>query len=101
MIKKNELVIPKNYAKIFEQLKTDIHQTQLKAALSVTKELTMLYWRTGKALLKRSSKEDWGAKTLERLANDLLAEFPDVKGFSLRNLQYMRKFAGSYPDENY
>ncbi len=101
MVKKNELAIPKSYAKVFEQLKADIQQTQLKAALSVTKELTMLYWRTGKVLLKRSSKEGWGAKTLERLANDLLAEFPDVKGFSLRNLQYMRKFADSYPDENY
>ena len=82
------------------QLKADIQQTQLKAALSVTKELTMLYWRIGKALLKKSSQEGWGAKTLERLANDLLTEFPDSKGFSLRNLQYMRKFAESYTSEN-
>lgn len=101
MVKKNELAIPKSYTEVFEQLKADIQQTQLKAALSVTEKLTMLYWRIGKVLLKKSSKEGWGAKTLERLASDLLAEFPDVKGFSLRNLQYMRKFADSCPDENY
>jgi hypothetical protein len=79
MPKKNESIVPKSYSKVLEQLKTDIQQTQLKAALSVTKELTMLYWRTGKTLSQWSSEEKWGAKTLERLANDLMEEFPDVK----------------------
>ena len=101
MVKKTNLLIPKSYTKVFQQLKADILQTQLRAALSVTKELTMLYWRIGKVLIKSSSIEGWGAKTLEKLASDLLGEFPDVKGFSLRNLQYMRKFSDSYPDENY
>lgn len=101
MAKKNNLGIPENYTKVFERLKADIQQTQLKAALAVTKELIMLYWRTGKVLLEMSVKGGWGAKTLERLTNDLEGEFPDVKGFSLRNLQYMRKFATSYPDPNY
>jgi len=101
MINRAIIAVPGSYVKVFEQLKADIQQTQLMAALSVTKELTMLYWRIGKVLLNKSSKEEWGAKTLERLANDLLTEFPDVKGFSLRNLQYMRKFANSYANENY
>ena len=100
MAKRTKAVIPKDYAKILERVKTDIQQTQLKAALSVTKELTMLYWRIGNALLKKTSREEWGAKVLERLAADLLAMFPDMKGFSTRNLQYMRKFSLSYPDAN-
>lgn len=95
------LVDPKSYARVFEQLKSDIQQTQLKAALSITKEATLLYWRTGKILSEMISENRWGSKTLEKLSRDLIRSFPDVKGFSLRNLQYMRKFAESYPEANY
>jgi predicted nuclease of restriction endonuclease-like (RecB) superfamily len=90
-----------SYTKVLEQLKADIQQTQLKATLSVTKEATLLYWRTGKILSEMVLKNEWGSKTLERLSRDLIRSFPDVKGFSLRNLHYMRKFAESYPDVNY
>lgn len=100
-IKKIEALDLKSYGNFLQQLKDDIQQTQLKAALSVTKELTLLYWRTGKMLLEKVDKEGWGAKTLERLARDLKDEFPNVSGFSLRNLQYMRKFAVSYSNDNY
>lgn len=99
--RKNDLVDPKGYTKLFEQLKADIKQTQLRAALSVTKELILLYWRTGKVLSERVYNEGWGAKTMERLARDLKKEFPDVSGFSLRNLKYMRQFAESFPDANW
>lgn len=99
--RKSALVDPKGYAKLFEQLKVDIKQTQLRAALSVTKELILLYWRTGKALSEKVNNEGWGAKTMERLARDLKAEFPDVSGFSLRNLKYMRQFAESFPEPNW
>ena len=92
---------PNSYAKLLEQIKTDIFQTQLRAALSITKELILLYWRTGKILSEKTREEGWGAKPLERLSKDLKNGFPDIQGFSLRNLQYMRKFAEGYPDANY
>lgn len=98
---KNKLIDSTSYAHVFERLKLDIREAQLRAALSVTRELTLLYWRTGKVLVEKVSQEGWGAKTLERLARDLKAEFPDISGFSVRNLQYMRKFAVSYERENY
>ncbi|MFH0898613.1 MAG: PDDEXK nuclease domain-containing protein, partial [bacterium] len=82
-------------------LKKDIQQTQLQAALAVTRELIMLYWRTGKSLSEKITKEKWGAKTVERLANELKTSFPDVSGFSVRNLKYMRHFADSYQDPNW
>ena len=50
MVEKNKLGAPESYTSVFEQLKADIQQTQLKAALSVTRELIMLYWRSGKVL---------------------------------------------------
>lgn len=86
----------KEYAKLFESIKTDILQTQLKAALLVTKELTMLYWRIGKTISKKIKTEGWGTKVVEKLARDLRKSFPGVTGFSIRNLKYMRKFADCY-----
>lgn len=99
--KKADIADPNSYTKLFEQLKLDIKQTQLRAALSVTKELIMLYWRTGQVLYEKVNNEEWGSKTMERLARDLKNEFPDVSGFSLRNLKYMRQFAESYPEANW
>ncbi len=98
--KKGEVSNSKSYAKFFEHLKQDIQQSQLRAALSVTKELTKLYWRIGKALDEKVNEEGWGAKTISKLAKDLSVHFPDIAGFSVRNLQYMRKFALFYPDLN-
>lgn len=98
--KKNEIVDPKSYAQFLEHIKKDIQESQLRAAMSITKELTALYWRIGKMLLEKISVEGWGAKTINKLAKDLESSFPDTDGFSLRNLQYMRKFAKSYPDSN-
>lgn len=88
------------YVKLFENIKTDILQTQLKAAASVTKELTLLYWRIGKTISEKMSTEGWGAKVVERLAHDLSKSFPGITGFSIRNLKYMRKFADCYDNIN-
>lgn len=100
-VSKNKTVDSKKYSQVFELLKSDIRQAQLRAALSVTKELTLLYWRTGKMLAEKVDKEGWGAKTLEKLARDLKEEFPDLSGFSLRNLKYMRQFAECFHDDNW
>jgi len=98
IMKKNDELVPKEYAKLLEYLKKDIQKTQLQAALAVTKELIMLYWRIGKMLSKKITSEKWGTKTIENLAKDLQAFFPDVSGFSVRNLKYMRKFADCYQE---
>jgi predicted nuclease of restriction endonuclease-like (RecB) superfamily len=100
-IKQKKTKEPNNYAQFLDQVKKDIHQTQLKAALSVTKELILLYWRIGKYLSDETKVAEWGAKVLERLANDLEKDFPGIAGFSVRNLKYMRKFAEVYSDPNW
>ena len=93
-------VSAKEYAKLLENIKSDILQTQLKAALSVTKELTLLYWRIGKIISEKMGVEGWGTKVVERLAQDLRKSFPGIAGFSIRNLKYMRKFADCYKEVN-
>ena len=55
-----------------------------------------MYWDIGAAILKKQKNEGWGAKVIDRMAHDLKEEFPDMKGFSPRNLKYMRKFAESW-----
>ncbi len=91
-------ISPKEYAKLLEYIKTDILQTQLKAALSVTKELTLLYWRIGKELALRSSCEKWGTKIAEKLALDLQKAFPGLAGFSRTNVYRMMAFYEAYPN---
>lgn len=96
--RKSELENSISYGSLLQQIKTDIQQSQLRAALSVTKELTLLYWRIGKTLSEKIAEEKWGAKTVERLSKDLASSFPGVAGFSFRNLKSMRQFADCYPD---
>jgi len=57
-----------------------------------------VYWEIGNAILHQQQKRGWGAKIINQLAADLKNEFPDLKSLSIRNLQYMRAFAGAYPD---
>lgn len=88
------------YGQFLEQIKKDIQQSQLRAILSVNKELLLLYWRIGRTLTEKIEGEGWGSKIIDTLAHDLARSLPDASGFSVRNLKYMRKFAEAYPDPN-
>jgi hypothetical protein len=72
---------------------------QLKAGLAVNRERALLYWRIGREILLRQKREGWGAKVIDHLARDLGREFPEMHGFSPRNLKYMRSFAEAWPEE--
>ncbi len=100
IMKTNNSVLSQEYIQLLEYIKIDILQTQLKASLSVTTELTMLYWRIGKNLSDKINAEKWGTKVGEMLAQDLKILFPGLSGFSYRNLRYMRTFAETYSDLN-
>lgn len=84
---------PKGYADWLSDIKTRIHNSQQRATLAVNRELVLLYWQIGRDILERQSQKGWGAKVIERLAEDLRNAFPEMKGFSPRNLKYMRAFA--------
>lgn len=87
------------YAELLQTLKQRIAQAQVRAALAVNRELVLLYWNIGREILARQQAAGWGAKIIEQLAQDLRAAFPEMKGFSSRNLKYMRAFAEAYADE--
>ncbi len=91
--------LPNTYPAFADDLKARIRAAQVKASLSVNRELILLYWQIGCALAARRQSEGWGAKVVERLSRDLRAAFPEMKGLSVRNLVYMQTLAQAYPDE--
>lgn len=86
------------YLNIIESIKSEIKSAQYKAALNVNRELIMLYYNIGKIINEHKA---WGNKFIDNLAADIRIEFPNVKGYSVRNLRYMAKFAETYPDEQF
>ena len=101
MPKQSSLFSDDNYADFLNGLKSRIRTAQVKAALAVNQELILLYWQIGHDILARQKGEKWGSGVVERLAQDLKREFPDIKGFSRTNLLYMRAFAKAYPTEQF
>ena len=96
-----EPLTPDTYVQFFADLKSRIQTAQLRASVAVNRELVLLYWQIGRDILDRQQKESWGAKVIDRLAADLNREFPDMKGFSPRNLKYMRRFAEVWAEEEF
>ena len=95
----NDSVLPSGYLDAFEDIKERVRAARIRASLSVNRELILLYWEIGCLILQRQEAEGWGAKVIDWLSLDLMREFPDMKGFSSRNLKYMRAFAEEYPAE--
>lgn len=96
--------MPAEYPQFLAEVKARIAAARTRAVLAVNSELIGLYWEIGKEILDREERQGWGAKVVERLASDLRRELPEVTGFSLRSLRYMREFARAWstfetPDE--
>ncbi|VFN03910.1 MAG: Predicted nuclease of restriction endonuclease-like (RecB) superfamily, DUF1016 family [Candidatus Kentron sp. G] len=92
---------PGGYHDWLVELKAHIHNTRQRATLAVNRELVGLYWRIGNEILVRQAEQGWGTKVIDRLAHDLRTAFPEMKGFSPRNLKYMRAFAEAWPDPDF
>ena len=90
--------IDKNYIEIFSILKEKIKRAQIKTMVAVNSELITLYWEIGKTILEQQKKQGWGSNIINQLSKDLKKSFPKMKGFSPRNLSYMKKLAHTYPD---
>jgi len=95
---KEEKLIPANYKAILEHIKQNIARSQVKAALAANNEMLWLYWQIGNEIRNQQQTQGWGTKIIERLSKDIRSEFPKLKGFSPRNLLYMKQFASIFPD---
>lgn len=90
--------LPADYADWRSGIKSRVVAARQRAVLAANAELIELYWQIGREILERQARQGWGSKVIERLARDLREAFPDMKGFSARNLIYMRAFAEAWPD---
>jgi predicted nuclease of restriction endonuclease-like (RecB) superfamily len=83
---------PAGYFALLEDIKLRIRTAQIKAALSVNRELIELYWSIGRDIALRQEAEGWGKGIIDRLADDIRREFPGIEGFSPSNISRMRAF---------
>ena len=90
--------LPGDYVETLAEIKRRIQEERLRIVVAASSAMVRLYWDIGRMILERQDRAGWGAKVIDRLAADLREAYPDMKGFSPRNLLFMRGFAGAYPD---
>lgn len=91
-------VFPDQLLKDVELLKQKVRDSRLKATLSVNLHLLCIYWEVGNFIAIREAQRGWGAKVIPLLSVEFANAFPDMKGWSLRNLRYMKSFALAWPE---
>lgn len=96
----SDLVINKDYKVWLADIKLKVRNAQIKAALKVNAELLTLYWELGADIVAKQTSAKWGSGFLPHLSKDLTAEFPEMKGFSLSNLKYMKQWYLFYSQED-
>jgi predicted nuclease of restriction endonuclease-like (RecB) superfamily len=84
--------MPADYVVVLADLKRRISAAQARAAHAVSRELMAPYWHVGGTIVRRQAEAGWGDAVVERLAHDLRQAFPDLEGFSARNIWRMRAF---------
>jgi hypothetical protein len=88
----HDLQIDVEYAEWIAEVKQRYRAAQLKAAVKVNSEKLLFNWQLGADLVLKKAEERWGEGVVERLSRDLLTEFPDVDGFTPRNLWFMKQW---------
>jgi predicted nuclease of restriction endonuclease-like (RecB) superfamily len=90
--------VPSGYIDMRNAIIVKIQKNRLRFAIQVNSGMIELYWEIGNEILNRQKNEGWGAKVIDRLSKDLKDAYPELSGFSPRNLKYMRKFAEYWSD---
>lgn len=98
IIKGDTNSLPNGYALWRKDIETLIDAAKIKAAINVNLSMLSLYWNIGNSILQKQKNEGWGKQVIEQLSKDLASHYPDDRGFSKRNLGYMKSFAMQYPD---
>ena len=88
----------KIYSDLLNEIKIRVRQGQLRANLSANAEMLAAYWDIGRMIQQRQAFEGWGKGVIPRLAVDLKNEFSEMKGFSVRNIQFMIQFYFEYAE---
>ena len=98
IIKGSNSLLPNGYTQWRKDIEHLIDTAKLHTALNVNVGTLTLYWNIGKSILHKQEQEGWGKQVIEQLSKDLISRYPDDRGYSVRNLRYMKRFASAYPD---
>lgn len=98
IIRGSNTLLPNGYAQWRKDIEHLIDTAKLHTALNVNVGTLTLYWNIGKSILQKQEQEGWGKQVIEQLSKDLISRYPDDRGYSVRNLRYMKRFASAYPD---
>src|SRR5215468_7667633 len=88
--------LPPGYAGLLTRVKERVRSAQIKAAISANRELILLYWDIGRAIVDAQKNKGYGKRVVEMLSVDLRREFPEMAGLSALNLWRMRAFYLAY-----
>jgi predicted nuclease of restriction endonuclease-like (RecB) superfamily len=88
------------YKEFIERIKIKAQQAQIKASVKVNSTLLEFYWELGQEIVEKQKSANWGSAFLKNMSKDLMREFPNMKGFSHRNLKYIRQWYLFYFTEN-
>jgi len=89
-----------DYPAFLAALKERIVHARTTAARAVNRELALLYWDIGRAIVEKQQLLGWGESVIDRLSTDLQDAFPRTTGFSPRNMRDMKRFYLAYSDES-
>jgi len=95
-VRSHDVALDKEYVQWIQDIKQRFHNSQIKAAVKVNSEQLLFNWQLGRDLVVRKAEEKWGGGIVEQVSLDLQAEFPNAKGFSARNLWFIKQWYSFY-----
>ena len=88
-----------DYIRLLSQVKQRVRLAQQRAVYAANDEMLRMYWDIGHLLSEAQKQIGWGNGALKRLSVDMRNDYPEIKGFSLRNCQCMIQFYNEYNQE--
>lgn len=98
LVNSDVMMLPDGYSEWRKNIEELIEVSKLRTAITVNANMLTLYWNIGRSILQKQEESGWGKKVIEQLSKDLSKRFPNDRGYSARNLGYMKSFAQEYPD---
>jgi len=96
----NSIIVSHDYKNWLTELKSKIRQSQIKASIKVNTEMLRMYWDMGHDIATKQLDAKWGSGFFNQLSRDLHKEFPEMQGFSVSNLKYIKRFYLFYSEDD-
>ena len=96
LVTSQDVNLDSEYVQWIHEIKQRFRNSQIKAAVKVNSEQLLFNWQLGRDLVVRKAEEKWGTGIVNQVSLDLQDEFPEAKGFSARNLWFMKQWYSFY-----